>query len=382
MLGHAFSVPQPSRRFHKRARDVALPPTSVSLADGSHWSNSELPAGIHIRSVNKRGDRALLSLDELLVGTAYVNGDIVIDGEPLIALRVRDILRDSHPFVALWQIYLKPLLCGRVRAEKSWIAYHYDLPPDFYYKFLDADHHCYSHGVYVNADDSLETAIHAKLSFAIDACRLTRSSRVLDVGGGWGAFMQFAGARGVNVTSITLSGTSFDVLQKRITERNLPCRARLTHLYAYPHSEQFDAIVNCGVTEHLPDYRRAAATYARLLRRGGILYLDASAAAKKRVFSTFTFTSIYPGNPTPMHLPSLVWELERHGLAIETVLDDTKSYQLTATHWATRFDSQESALRALVGDQRFRLFRLYLWGTVDAFRKHDLTAYRLVARRR
>src|SRR5207253_10073403 len=53
------------------------------------------------------------------------------------------------------------------------------------------------------------------------------------------------------------------------------------HLYEYEPGFKFDAIVNLGVTEHLPGYKKSLEVYQKLLKPGGKMYLDASACREK-----------------------------------------------------------------------------------------------------
>src|SRR4030095_10855214 len=104
---------------------------------------------------------------------------------------------------------------------------------------------------------------------------------VLDIGGGWGAFVEYAGRRGIKVTSLTLSGESEKFVQRMIDENGWDCRIHRQHFFEHNTDSPYDAIVNLGVTEHLPDYRQTLSQYQRLLRPGGRVYLDASACREK-----------------------------------------------------------------------------------------------------
>ena len=67
----------------------------------------------------------------------------------------------------------------------------------------------------------------------------------------------------------------------------------------YSSPRRYDAIVNMGVTEHLPDYRATLRKYAELVKPGGRVYLDALAMRTKHNVSTFAGRYIYPGKSSP-----------------------------------------------------------------------------------
>ena len=64
------------------------------------------------------------------------------------------------------------------------------------------------------ADDALAAAEARKLQYAIDALALVRGSRVLDMGCGWGSFLEYAGARGIAVHGITISRAQYDYVAR------------------------------------------------------------------------------------------------------------------------------------------------------------------------
>jgi len=279
-----------------------------------------------------------------------------------------------------WWTRLQPLLFGQVARDKKWIAEHYDYEQDFYLLFLDRRARCYSQGIFSRHDESLEAAIERKLDFAVRSLRVQPGTRVLDIGGGWGAFTEYAGQRGLHVTSLTISAESQRFVQRTIDRQKLPCHVLLEHLYEH-RAEPYDAIANLGVTEHLPDYRRTLACYHRLLKPGGRVYLDASACREKHDFSSFIHRYIYPGNPTPMCLADYIAEVERSPFELIELHNDRRSYELTARRWAERLDEAREEIVRRWGEPHYRKFRLYLWGTAHSFASNLMSAYRLVLER-
>ena len=65
--------------------------------------------------------------------------------------------------------------------------------------------------------------------------------RVLDIGGGWGSFLQFAGEQGVHVTSITISDESQKTMQELI--RRAP---EQWHLQSPNWPSDYDALEAIG----------------------------------------------------------------------------------------------------------------------------------------
>src|SRR6516164_9365186 len=160
-------------------------------------------------------------------------------------------------------------------------------------------------------DETLERAIRRKLDTAIDACGMQPGWRVLDIGAGWGAFTEHAGKRGVRVTSLTISAESERYVNDLIARQDLPCKVVCEHFLEFASKERYDAIVNLGVTEHLPDYAATLAQYEKLLKPGGRVFLDACASRTKYPFSSFVLSHVWPGNATPLQLTDYLRALAR-----------------------------------------------------------------------
>jgi cyclopropane-fatty-acyl-phospholipid synthase len=210
---------------------------------------------------------------------------------------------------------------------------------------------------------------------------LSPGDRVLDIGGGWGSLIEFAGQRGIHVTSLTLSEQSERFLREFTDQRGIRCEIRRQHFFEHTVSQPYDAIFNLGVTEHLPDYRRTLQQYDRLLKPRGRVYLDASACREKHSFSSFIYRFIYPGNPTPMCLAAYLAEIERSPFQVLEIHNDQRNYELTARHWAENLDRARRVISERWGEPLYRKFRLYLWGTAHAFASNLMSAYRLVLER-
>jgi cyclopropane-fatty-acyl-phospholipid synthase len=323
------------------------------------------------------GVAALSTLDLMAIGEAYLKGALDVEGDFLRVLSLRDLFRDRHPLLWAWK-FVRPLLFGQVKSDARAIAGHYDEDPDFYLSFLDGAHRCYSQGVFEHDGEPLEAGIRRKLDFALGSIGVREGERVLDVGGGWGAWTEYAGERGIRVTSLTLSQASERFINALIQRKKLPCRVVREHLFAHQPAERYDAIVNLGVTEHLPDYGRTLKKYASLLKPGGRVCLDASATRRKYDVSAFFEKHIFPGNGSPVCIHDYLGEVAKSPFSVLAVHNDTHNYELTTRHWAERLDAHRQEIEGRWGLAQYRRFQVYLWGCVDGFRRDVVQAYRWV----
>src|SRR5262245_57380630 len=164
----------------------------------------------------------LLRGDHLALAEAYLHGRIDLRGEVRQALFVTDQLDLGAPSRLEQALVWLRFALDRRRFARQSIAHHYDRSPAFFLAWLDRSR-SYTHGFYASPNDDLTVAQTRKLQFAIDALGLRAGMQVLDVGCGWGAFLEYAGSRGIHVHGITLSHEQHAFVADLIRTRNLPC---------------------------------------------------------------------------------------------------------------------------------------------------------------
>jgi cyclopropane-fatty-acyl-phospholipid synthase len=328
---------------------------------------------------DERGASALASLDQFGVAVAYLEGWIDIDGDIEAALRMRSFFHDVHP--VKWASQFVPaLLKGRKASDREAISHHYDEDSEFFLSFLDERYRCYTEGVFASDDEPIEDAMTRKMDLAYDALGVKPGDHVLEVGGGWGAWVEYAGKRGVEVTTLTLSKESERFLNDLIRDKGLPARVVREHIYAYTAPNRYDGIVNMGVTEHLPNYRATIHKYAELVKPGGRVYLDALAMRRKHNISTFMSRYVYPGGQSPLLLHQYLREVARSPFELISIADDRHNYFLTCQRWGQKLDAKRDEIVSRWGEPLYRRFRLFLWGSAAGFDTGLVQAYRWVLR--
>ncbi|GAA3762732.1 cyclopropane-fatty-acyl-phospholipid synthase [Plantactinospora mayteni] len=326
---------------------------------------------------DERGAKALAALDQFAVAVAYLQGSLDVDGDLAAALRMRSFFTDRHPIAFLGR-FVPALLRGRREDDRRAISHHYDEDSDFFLTFLDHRHRCYTEGVFASDDEPLEDAMTRKMDLALEAIGVGPGDHVLEVGGGWGAFSEHAARKGVKVTTTTLSVESERFLTDLFDRERLPVRVVREHIFGYSPGERYDAIVNMGVTEHLPDYQTTLRKYAELLRPGGRVYLDALAMRRKHIVSTFMKRYVYPGGSAPLLLHQYLRHVAHSPFELLNLTDDRHNYYLTCREWARRLDDARDEIVRRWGEPLYRRFRLFLWGSAAGFDTGMVQAYRWV----
>jgi cyclopropane fatty-acyl-phospholipid synthase-like methyltransferase len=319
--------------------------------------------------------------DELSLGQAYVDGELDLDGDMLAILEVRKQLKHRFRVGARLRFLADLLLLPATRAHKKAIDRHYNLGNDFYLRFLDSVGRFYSHCLFERDDQTLEQAAERKLERTFQALDLRPGMRLLEIGAGWGGTLEYCCRRGVKVTGLTLYQDSYNYVQAIIQRNHFDAKVLLQDFLTYQPDEPYDAMVIYGVIEHIPEYRRLFARAWSCLKPGGKIYLDGSATREKHSLSQFARRYIWQGNSSCMCLQDVIQEALYYGFNIVEVKDESHDYELTMLHWARRLDRHRDEIVKQWGERLYRMFRLYLWAGIPAFRDDQLQAYHLVARR-
>ncbi len=281
---------------------------------------------------------------------------------------------------------LRPLGMRRSKARDARaVRHHYDVSNAFFALFLDPSM-TYSCAFFSRDGKSLESAQQAKLELTCRKLGLESGQRVLDIGCGWGSFALHAASRhGVNVLGITLSEPQAALARARVAEAGLDHRVRILVLdYRDLAGEQFDAIASIGMVEHVGVERidLYADRLAGLVRPGGRLLNHGIARLHHTGANAGPFSEryVFP-DADPLHLSRVILALERAGFETEHVEAFGADYAETLRHWARRLDEHRAEAVRLVGEERLRVWRLYLRGSRRGFETGFTSVYQVQSRR-
>ena len=326
------------------------------------------------------GLTALVRGRHLALAEAFLAARIDIVGDPYEVAKVTDILdlEPSRLARLLWVLHLR--LPNRTAYNAAAIAFHYDRPADFFLPWFER-WRSYSHGFYAAPDDDPSAAQARKMQYAIDRLGLRPGMRVLDMGGGWGCFVEYAGRQGIRVEAITISREQHRFVTELIARERLPCSVALVDFLAYRPAEPYDAVVFMGTLEHVPDYQRVAAFLARHLTPHGRVYADFCAQRTHFQVGAFLRKHLWPGPVAYVDLARLVRVLTATGLTLHEIGDDTLSYAYTVRDWARGLETHRTVLAARFGEPAVRTFLLFFWASYHFLTTNRTQAYHVVAGR-
>ena len=80
----------------------------------------------------------------------------------------------------------------------------------------------------------------------------------------------------------------------------------------------------------------------------------------------------------PLHMSRIALAMERAGLVTRHVEELTGDYQRTLQHWVDRLDANHDEGVRLAGEDRMRVWRLYLRAARNGFRTGFLSTYQVL----
>ncbi|MBN9561003.1 MAG: class I SAM-dependent methyltransferase [Alphaproteobacteria bacterium] len=365
-------------RLQRRLGDSSLPLRLV-FWDGAALAFGPTPT-VTITLRSPRVLRMFLTGNIGRLGQAYVEGEIGVEGRLQDVLQVGVAIAERVGRVPLLR-HTAPLLARlrprhTRRRDAAAIGYHYDVSNEFYGLWLDR-HMVYSCAYYRTGSETLDAAQEQKLDHICRKLRLAPGLTLLDIGCGWGGLLHWAAARyGISGVGVTLSERQYEYARARIAAAGLADRVeiRLQDYRDVPGEARFDRIVSVGMYEHvgianLPTYFGGI---ARLLKPGGvalnhgITMSDRDGHAGGPPGGEFIDRYVFPGGELP-HISRVLYEIAGSGLEIIDVEDLRPHYPPTLLHWLRRLEASRGEVIRIAGEQRYRIWRMYLAGMAYAF---------------
>jgi cyclopropane-fatty-acyl-phospholipid synthase len=249
--------------------------------------------------------------------------------------------------------------------SKQNISYHYDLGNDFYALWLDSSM-TYSSALFNNQETSLQQAQENKNQRIIDELQLSGGERLLEIGCGWGGFMQTALQNGAQIKGLTLSTEQRQYALQRL--QNFAQQDYQVALQDYRLEEQqYDHVVSIEMFEAVGKeyWQSYFQTLQKVLKKQGkaVLQIITIADDKAEAYQSsvdFIQAYIFPGGLLPS-VSQLTQLAEQHGFEIENRLDFGQDYAKTCQLWKHDFNQHSRKLLDMGYDKAFqRIWNYYL----------------------
>ncbi|GBG94812.1 cyclopropane-fatty-acyl-phospholipid synthase [Ligilactobacillus salitolerans] len=368
------------RKLLSNAFDI---PVSVTYWDGRTEDYGPGEPEIKVTLHQAFPLKELTANPTLVLGEAYMNQDLEIEGDHAIQRLVASAFRQSGSFMKK-NSFLKhfPKISHSKEDSKADIQSHYDLGNDFYGMWLDKTM-TYSCAYFEHEDDTLEQAQINKVHHILNKLNLAEGGSLLDIGSGWGTVLYCAAEEyGVHATGITLSQEQYNYTKQQIKERHLEDQVEV-YLKDYRDVEgQYDYVTSVGMFEHvgkenLGEYFQ---TVARLLKKDGRALIHGITGQHQGAgVDPFIIKYIFPGG----YIPNLVENMQ-HIMDADLQLTDLeplrRHYQKTLETWQANFGHNYSLVQGRYGQRFARMWDLYLQACAASFEAGniDVVQYLLV----
>ncbi|TVT33645.1 SAM-dependent methyltransferase [Marinobacter vinifirmus] len=394
--GHVLTLPlensQTDREPHsyerwlvaKLMRMAGSPPVRFRLWNGETIEPEQQPARFTLSLADPKALYSLVANPNLAFGDLYSAGRLEVDGDlpDLMEAMYRAVhaARQKWPkwLDALWRNH-NPRPTGISEAREN-IHHHYDLGNEFYRLWLDTAEMQYTCAYYEQADNTLEQAQLAKLEHVCRKLRLKPGMTVVEAGCGWGGLARYM-ARNYGVTV-----HAYNISREQLAYARAEAeRQGLDNLVTYVEDDyrniegQYDAFVSIGMLEHVgkDNYPALSELIKRSLKPDGIALLHSIGRNRPMLMNAWIEKRIFPG----AYPPSIgeFMELCEHGdFSVLDVENLRLHYAQTLSHWMDNFTANQDKVTEMYDEHFTRAWRLYLAGSIAAFRAGSLQLFQVV----
>ena len=288
---------------------------------------------------------------------------------------------NSRKFITKFQHWLRENTLSR---SKKNIHAHYDLGNAFYELWLDSSM-TYSSALFQNLEDEpLESAQKNKYQKIIDSLNLKPGDNILEIGCGWGGFIEHASKLGINVTGLTISKEQFEYASSRIT--NLGGTQKILYEDYRVHEGLYDAVVSIEMLEAVGSkyWNEYFNSIKRFLKPGSsalvqVITMHDEYFKTYNVDPDFIQTYIFPGgelisDEAFFNCASII------SLECKKVISFGDSYAKTLELWNEQFQKRWDSVRELGFDIKFkRTWEMYYAYCIGGFLSDrlDVTQFKL-----
>jgi cyclopropane-fatty-acyl-phospholipid synthase len=362
---------------------LGSPPLRFTLWTGeSAAGNGRIVGGFRI------ADRStllkLLINPERYFGEAYSDGAIEVEGDLVkLAEAVYVCRREPLTHYRGWLIRVAGWI-GRGRRNtlskaRDNIHHHYDLGNDFYSLWLDQQM-SYTCAYFPAAEMTLEQAQSAKMELICRKLRLRAGESVVEAGCGWGALaIHIARRYGARVKAFNISREQVAFARLRARALGVDGCVEFIEDDYRNIGGRHDAFVSVGMLEHVGPghYVEFSRLIDRCLTSNGRGLLHSIGQVQPRALNAWIEKHIFPGAYPPT-LREMVAILEPQGFAVVDVENLRLHYALTLAHWLRRFETECGRVRAMYDESFVRTWRLYLAGSLAAFKTGELQLFQVL----
>jgi cyclopropane-fatty-acyl-phospholipid synthase len=315
-------------------------------------------------------------------GDAYSDGRIEVKGDLVRLLEAvfqsQQKRRAGSLYARAWSWWLEKMQRNTLRGSRRNIHHHYDLDANFYKLWLDS-RMVYTCAYFPSPAATLEEAQVAKMEHVCRKLQLQPGESVVEAGCGWGALaLYMAKHYGVKVRAFNISHEQIVYAREQAAKEGLSKQAEFIEDDYRNISGRYDVFASVGMLEHIG--RDHYAELGRIVRRtigdSGRGLLHFIGRNQPRPLSAWIRKRIFPGAYPPV-LRQVMDIFEPGNFAVLDVENLRFHYAKTLEHWLARFERAAGGISERFGSEFVRAWRLYLAGSLVAFRVGTLQLFQI-----
>ena len=338
-----------------------------------HFGNLESKLAADIKVSNPNFYFNIISGGSSALGEAHMSRDFYTSNlTNLIELSAKNInlIYSFSGSLKIQKIknFLKKIFASNTKSKSlKHISKHYDLGNDFFSEWLDKTL-TYSSAIYENQNDDLKTAQKNKYQKLINLLNIKDSSKVLEIGCGWGGFSEYLAKKyDVSIDCITISKKQFEFTKNRIFQAGLNNKVNVMFLDYRDLKEKYDKVASIEMIEAVGE--KYLDKYFNIIRSSlntkgtaaiqGITIRD-DLFDRYKGSEDFIQKYIFPGGflPSIHFIENLMEENKLKLLKINSYPDD---YAKTLAIWRDNFFKTWNNIAPLGFDETFkRMWEFYL----------------------
>jgi cyclopropane-fatty-acyl-phospholipid synthase len=354
------------------------------------WDGTRLPSdtGRPVVWVHVHDRRSLVRLalnPDLQFGELYSAGRLDVEGSLLelgeAVYRVSLTSTVRSPIAAVLRFVNRPRDNAEQQSREN-IHHHYDIGNDFYRLWLDGQL-VYTCACFADPGMTLEAAQVSKMDYVCRKLNLQPGDRVAEAGCGWGALaLHMARHYGAQVRAFNISTSQLAYARARAQAEGLSDRVEFVEGDYREIEGEYDAFVSIGMLEHVGQrhYRELGRVIDRVLTPAGRGLIHSIGSSISAPLNPWIERHIFPGAYTPT-VREMMEVLEPFRFAVLDVENLRQHYARTLEQWLARYEQHVDEVRAMFDESFVRAWRLYLSGSLAAFRAGALQLFQVVFNR-
>ena len=331
-----------------------------------------------IRIKDRKTLVSLLVNPQMTFGDAYSEGRLEIEGNLVRVLE--DLYRlpaSATARVVSW--WLSLVQRNSLGGSRRNIHYHYDLSNDFYKLWLDAEM-LYTCAYFPELEATLEQAQMAKMDHVCRKVWLRPGDLVVEAGCGWGSLaLHMARRYGARVKAFNISHEQTEYARQRARAEGLASKVEFIEDDYRNIRGKADVFVSVGMMEHVG--RSRLQEFGRVIERtigdqgrGLIHFIGKN---HPQPLSPWIRKRVFPGGYAPT-IREAAEIFEPYDISVLDAENLRFHYARTLECWLSRYERAYGQVAQKFGETFARMWRLYLAGSIAAFRTGSLQLFQMV----